>query len=487
MMKIRCLRWLGLSLGLLSGELLWAQSVDLIPSPVLPVPTQAQIRWHRMEMNAFLHFSINTFTNKEWGYGDENPELFNPQKFDPEQWVNVLSESGFKGIILTAKHHDGFCLWPTAYSEHCVKKASWKEGGGDVVGSLARASRSKGLQFGIYLSPWDCNHKDYGRTEYIQYYRNQIGELLEHYGPFFEIWIDGANGGRGYYGGARETRWIDRQTYYDWPLTLEMIKEKNPDVLVFSDAGPDIRWVGNERGEAGETNWNLLTPDTLFPGKGGIEKLLESGSESGTHWIPAECDVSIRPGWFYHSSEDSLVKTPEELFQIYLHSVGRGSVLLLNVPPNSDGLISSTDIQSLKGFKHILDSVFKNNLAVEAHFSASNTRLNSGFFSPDNLHDNSLETFWATDDGVTQARVELKFPKPIRPHYVVLQEYIALGQRVKSFTLEAWTGKSWKSVFQSTTIGYKRIAVLPDIVTDKLRLIIHDSRACPVLSEIAVY
>src|SRR5690606_14792267 len=290
------------------------------PEAVLPIPSPAQLAWHEMELNAFIHFTINTFTGKEWGYGDESPQLFNPTDIDVEQWITTLKDAGFRGVILTAKHHDGFCLWPTAYTEHSIKNSPYKDGKGDLVREVADACRKHGLKFGVYLSPWDRNRADYGTPSYVEYYRNQLKELFTEYGPIFEMWFDGANGGDGYYGGANERRRIDGSTYYDWPGTLAFAREMEPDVIFFSDAGPGVRWVGNERGVAGETNWNTITPDTLYAGKAGIEELLSTGHEDGTHWIPAEVDVSIRPGWFYHAEEDSKVKSAEDLFDIYLTS-----------------------------------------------------------------------------------------------------------------------------------------------------------------------
>jgi alpha-L-fucosidase len=300
-----------------------------------------------METNAFIHFTTNTFTDKEWGYGDESPEIFNPTAFDATQWVTALKEAGFQGVILTCKHHDGFCLWPSKFTDHSVKSSPFLKGQGDIVKAVSEACQREGLKFGIYLSPWDRNRSDYGTPSYVEYYRNQLTELITTYGPVFEMWFDGANGGDGYYGGARESRKINGATYYDWPKTLEIVREMAPHILFFSDAGPGVRWVGNERGIAGETNWNTITPDTLFAGKPGIEKLLNEGEEFGSAWIPAEVDVSIRPGWFYHHKEDSLVKTGEKLFEIYLTSVGRGSTLLLNVPPDRRGLIHENDLKEV--------------------------------------------------------------------------------------------------------------------------------------------
>lgn len=457
------------------------------PSPVLPVPTDEQLAWHEMEMNAFIHFTTNTFTDLEWGYGDEKEDIFNPTNLNTDQWLSTLKDAGMKGVILTCKHHDGFCLWPSAYTEHSVKNSPYKNGKGDIVKEVSESAKKFGLKFGVYLSPWDRNHKDYGKPEYITYYRNQLKELFTGYGPIFEMWFDGANGGDGYYGGKREVRQIDRKTYYDWPTTLEMVRQIQPQVLFFSDAGPDIRWVGNEQGLAGETNWNTITPDTLYPGKADIGKLLSTGSENGTRWIPAEVDVSIRPGWFYHQKEDSLVKSPERLFEIYLTSVGRGSVLLLNVPPDRRGLIHENDVKSLFGFKHLRDSVFADNLAKNAAVEADNVRGKSKTYAAKNLVDGDKDSYWATDDNTKTASfvIDLKKSKPVS--YIVLQEYIKLGQRVKSFAVEAWENNQWQQIAQGTTIGYKRILKIDPIETQKIKITIRDSKACPVLSNVEIF
>lgn len=457
------------------------------PQPVGPTPSQSQLDWHNMEMNAFVHFTLNTYTGKEWGYGDESPSLLNPTEFDAGQWAETFRNAGFKGVILTCKHHDGFCLWPTAYSEHSVKNSPFKNGKGDIVKELSEACRRQGLKFGIYLSPWDRNRADYGTPSYIEYYRNQLKELFANYGPVFEMWFDGANGGDGYYGGANEKRRIDGATYYDWPATLDLVREMEPDVIFFSDAGPGVRWVGNERGIAGETNWCTITPDTIFAGKPGIEKLLNTGHENGTAWIPAEVDVSIRPGWFYHAREDSLVKSPEELFDIYLTSVGRGSTLLLNIPPDQRGLIHENDLRSLQGFKEILERELGNNIAKDAKATSETFRGNDKSYGPSNTTDQDPETYWATDDAVTSGSLEIDLGGTKTIKYVQLQEYIKLGQRVKSFTVEASAGDHWKTIGEGTTIGYKRILNLDPVETSKIRVTINDAKACPLISEITIH
>jgi alpha-L-fucosidase len=457
------------------------------PAAVLPVPSAAQLEWHEMETNAFVHFTTNTFTGLEWGYGNESPSIFNPTDLDADQWITTLKDAGFKTVILTCKHHDGFCLWPSQYTEHSIKNSPYKGGKGDIVKEVSEACKRHGVKFGIYLSPWDRNRADYGKPEYITYYRNQLKELFSNYGPVFEMWFDGANGGDGYYGGANEKRTIDRKTYYDWPTTLNIVREMEPNVILFSDAGPGVRWCGNENGTAGETNWNTITPDTLHAGKAGIEHLLNTGAEGGTHWIPSEVDVSIRPGWFYHDKEDSLVKSPERLFQIYLTSVGRGSTLLLNVPPDKRGLINEKDIAALKGWKAMIDNEFKTNLAANVQTTASSYRGDAEQYSAAKATDGDKETYWATDDAVTTGNLDINLGevKPVK--YVTIQEYIKLGQRVKSFAVEVWKENAWTKVAEGTTIGYKRIVKLDNVSTDKVRVSITGARACPLISNVAVY
>lgn len=480
-----------ISFGLLTGlavGLLACQNREVLPpAPLAPLPSASQLAWHRMEMNAFVHFSINTFTDKEWGFGDESPALFQPTAFDANQWVAVFKEVGFKGVILTCKHHDGFCLWPSKHTQHSVKESPWLNGQGDVVQALATACRDAGLHFGIYVSPWDRNHADYGKPAYVAYYRDQLRELFQTYGPIFEMWFDGANGGDGFYGGAREKRKIDGASYYDWPVTLNLVRSFNPNVIFFSDAGPGVRWVGNEKGIAGETNWNTITPDTLYAGKGGIEKLLNAGAEGGTHWIPAETDVSIRPGWFYHAREDSSVKTPEQLFNIYLTSVGRGSTLLLNVPPDRRGLVHENDVAALRGFRALLNERFANDLARTAKIRADNHRGNAVEFSPGLLIDGNPDTYWATDDDVMAASVELQWRTEQTIRYVQLQEAIALGQRVRNWKVEVFKNEAWVQVAAATTVGHKRILDVGEHTTTRLRITITDARASLALAELSVF
>lgn len=457
------------------------------PTPVLPVPTEAQLAWHDMELNAFIHFTTNTFTNLEWGLGSESESVFNPSGVHADQWVSVLKKAGFKGIILTCKHHDGFCLWPSKYTEHSIKKSPYKNGNGDVVKELSEECKKQNVKFGIYLSPWDRNRADYGEPSYIEYYRNQLKELYSTYGPVFEMWFDGANGGSGYYGGANETRNVDKTTYYDWPKTLDLVRGMEPNVIFFSDAGPGVRWCGNEEGYVSSTNWNAITPDTLYAGKAGVETLLGTGSADGTHWIPAESDISIRPGWFYHAKEDSLVKSPEKLFDIYMNTVGRGSLMLLNVPPDRHGLFHQNDVKALEGFRALLNQEFKTDLARTASMHVSAVRGSSNLYGAANLIDNDKETYWTTDDNVTTGTVELSWKKAKTIKYVVLKEYIRLGQRIKAFTVQIKQRDGWVTVANETTVGHKRILKLTPISTDRVRVCITSSKACPVLSAIEIY
>jgi len=458
------------------------------PKPLLPVPSERQLAWHDIEQYAFVHFTINTFTGKEWGFGNEDEQLFNPSEMNTDQWVQNFRDAGLKGVVLTCKHHDGFCLWPSAYTDHSVKNSKWKEGKGDVVKAVRESCNKFGLKFGIYLSPWDRNRADYATPSYVEYYRKQLRELFTNYGPVFEMWFDGANGGDGYYGGANEKRKIDGKTYYDWPNTIKMVQEMEPDIVFFSDAGPDVRWCGNERGYVGETNWCNITADSIYAGKANISDLLNHGSEDGKQWIPAEVDVSIRPGWFYHSKEDSLVKTPGQLFDIYLTSVGRGANLILNIPPDQRGLLHENDIQSLKGWRKLIDEAFAKNLALGSKVIAHTCRGNSAQFSASNLIDGNKDTYWATDDGVLQGSVEFDLGKSQIIKYVLLQETIRLGQRIGEFNIEVWKDDAWQEIARATTIGHKRIIRLDQPVeAQKFRINILKSKACPVLSNIEIY
>ena len=456
------------------------------PAPYGPVPAKRQLQWQEMEFIGFIHFTVNTFTDKEWGGGDEDEKIFNPTDFDAEQIVRTVADAGMKELILTCKHHDGFCLWPSKFTEHSVKNSTWKNGHGDVVREISDACHKYGVKFGVYLSPWDRNFKDYGRPEYLTYYRNQLRELLTDYGSISEVWFDGANGGDGYYGGARETRHIDARTYYQWPATRQIVRELQPLACMFSDGGPDLRWVGNERGQAGQTCWATLNAADFAPGFAD-EKRLNSGDRPGTDWLPAECDVSIRPGWFYHAKEDAKVKTPRQLFDLYSKSVGRGAGLLLNIPPDRRGQIHETDAQSLREFHRLLDTAFAHDLAREATVTASNFRGNDSRFAPAKAIDNRRDTYWATDDDAPNPEITLDLGKPTTFNTIRLREYLPLGQRIEAFALDQWKAGKWSQFATGTSIGNCRLVRAESITTEKLRLRVTKSTVCPALSEIAIF
>lgn len=455
------------------------------PKPLAVTPSKEQLAWQELEIYAFIHFTTNTFTGKEWGYGDESPSIFNPTDMDVDQWVRTIKDAGLKAVILTCKHHDGFVLWPSKYTQHSVASSPYKDRKGDVVKEVSDACKKYGLKFGIYLSPWDRNRADYGSPSYIEYYRNQLKELFAAYGPVFEMWLDGANGGDGYYGGSKEIRKINGKTYYDWPKTIELVRGLNANILFFSDAGPEIRWVGNERGVAGRTNWNTLNIDTIYAGKAGIEGLLNTGEENGKYWVPAEVDVSIRPGWFYHAEEDDKVKTPEKLFEIYLTSVGRGSNLLLNIPPDRRGKIHENDVKSLLEWRKMLNDKFSNNLASDAKVNV--TSVFNSKTKGQNLCDGNTKTYWASSKNTKEAVVELNLRQSKDVSFVEIQEYIALGQRVKSFAIDVWKDNTWLELAKETTIGYKRIVQINTSNTSKVRIRILDSKAEVILSEVKVW
>jgi alpha-L-fucosidase len=454
------------------------------PAPCGPVPSERQLAWHQMEYYMFAHLTVNTFTDKEWGYGDESESVFNPSELDCRQWAKVARDAGMKGIIVTAKHHDGFCLWPSQFTNHSVKNSVWKDGKGDLLREMRKACDEYGLKMGVYLSPWDRNSSIYGTPEYITYYRNQLREILTNYGDIFEVWFDGANGGDGFYGGARETRKIDNKTYYDWANTWQIVRDLQPGAIMFSDAGPDIRWVGNERGIGSQTNWCLLKKEELYPG-GDFAKILGAGHEDGNYWVPAEVDVSIRRGWFYHKSQDSLVRSPQNLLELYYSSVGRNCNLLLNVPPDRRGLINENDIKSLLGFRELLKKEFETDLAKGKKVTESDSR--GGNFEGTMVNDGNPETYWATKDSQTTGEVIIDLGKETEVNRIILQEYIRLGQRVQEFNVSAFIDGKWEPVIDGTTIGYKVIRKFPVVKSKQIKVTISKSKACPVISNIELY
>ena len=474
------------TLWLLVLVLLQACNTIEPPKPVGPVPSERQLTWHELDYYAFIHFNMNTFTDMEWGTGGESPEQFNPTELDARQWARVAKEAGMEGIIITAKHHDGFCLWPTKTTEHSVKNSPWKDGKGDLVKDLSEACAEFGLKFGIYLSPWDRNHADYGKPAYVADFHEQLRELLTNYGEIFEVWFDGANGGSGYYGGANETRKIDNKTYYEWEKTTAMVRELQPNAVIFSDGGPDIRWVGTEEGWANETNWSIMRKDEIYPGWPRYVEL-RSGHEDGTHWLPAEVNTSIRPGWYYHPAEDHQVKSLSRLVRTYYESVGRNGNFLLNLPVDARGLVHETDVEHLMALKRQIDQDFAIELLKDAKVSASDERGGVTTFKASNVNDGNPRTYWATNDSVHSGSITFTFGKPTEVNRLLLQEHIPLGQRVKNFVLLAKKGDEWEEVDGQTTIGYKRILRFETVKAEEFRVLFLDAKGPLAISNIEMY
>lgn len=459
----------------------------LPPEPILPVPEPKQVEWQQMETYAFIHFGLNTFNDREWGYGDTDPKTFNPTNLDCEQWAQTLVKAGMKGVILTAKHHDGFCLWPFEGTDYSVKNSPWKNGQGNVVKELSEACKKYGLKFAVYLSPWDRHQANYGTPEYLPYFYAQLHDLLTNYGPVFEVWFDGANGGDGWYGGAKDIRTIDRKNYYNYPRIYEMLDSIQPQAIIFSDGGPGCRWVGNEKGFAGATNWSFLRKGEVHPGYDKSYEL-QYGHPDGNQWVPAECDVSIRPGWFYHPEEDDRVKSPDQLVDLYYRSVGHNATLLLNFPVDRRGLIHPVDSANAVRFHEMIQQQLKTNLVAGMIPKVSNER--GGDFVASALIDDNFDTYWATEDGVTTADIEFSFDTPTRMNRMMLQEYIPLGQRVKAFVVEYLDKDTWLPVKlneETTTIGYKRLLRFETVETKGIRIRITDARGPLCLSNVGVY
>jgi alpha-L-fucosidase len=423
----------------------------------LPKPTTRQLEWQQLETTAFLHFTVNTFTGKEWGDGTESPKIFNPTEFDARKMVKTLKDTGFKMAIITAKHHDGFCLWPTATTEHSVKNSPWKNGEGDMVKEIADACREYGIKFGFYLSPWDRHEPSYGTSTYNDFYKNQLRELLTNYGEVSEVWFDGAKGEDA------------KDMEYDFDGYWQPVRELQPKAVMFSDVGPDVRWVGNETGNAGETCWSTIDTTGMAPGKAD-PKYLNVGDPDGKIWLPAETDVSIRPGWFYHPEEDSKVRSGKDIVDLYYKSVGRNSLLLLNIPPNPKGLFAEQDIKSLHDFRSILDETFRTNLAA----GKANKQLT----------DKTLKTYITLKE---KQPLVLDFKKEIAFDRAMFQENIAEGQRNIEALLEYWNGKEWQKVEQFTTIGYKRLLRFPLVKTSRVRITVLEAKQPVQLAEVGFY
>lgn len=459
------------------------------PEAVLPVPEPKQVAWQQMETYAFVHFGLNTFNDREWGYGDSDPATFNPTRLDCEQWVRTFVQAGMKGVILTAKHHDGFCLWPTKLTEYCIRNTPYKDGKGDIVRELSDACRKYGIKFAVYLSPWDRHQANYGSPEYVDYFYAQLHELLSSYGEVFEVWFDGANGGDIWYGGAKETRTIDRKNYYNYPRAYAMIDSLQPQAVIFSDGGAGCGWVGNEKGYAGATNWSFLRSGEVFPGYPKYPEL-RYGHAGGDQWVAAECDVSIRPGWFYHPEEDDKVKSVEHLTDLYYRSVGHNATLLLNFPVDRRGLIHPTDSLHAVAMHQRVQQELAHNLLQQEDVKIEVSETRGKGFDEKALTDGLYDTYWVTSDGVKQATVTCSFAAPIQANRLLLQEYIPLGQRVKTFVVEYLKGDTWYPVKcneETTTVGYKRLLRFETVESNAFRFRFTDARAALCINEIGLY
>ena len=455
--------------------LMWSCATVKPPAPYGPCPTPEQVSWQRMETNMFCHFGPNTFSGLEWGEGTEPEDIFNPSALDCRQWATTAKAAGMKGIIITAKHHDGFCLWPNPASTHTVAQSKWRNGQGDVLRDLSQSCREAGIKMGVYISPWDRNAPDYGTPAYNETFRKTLHHALSHYGDIFEQWFDGANG-EGPSG---------RKQQYDWTLFNSTVAKLQPQALIFSDVGPGCHWMGNEQGVNGETCWSRLDTAGYTPGAGSPSlEILNHGKPDGVAWISAETDVSIRPGWFYHANEQP--KSLQELLSIYYTSVGRNSLLLLNVPPDTRGLIPRADSLRLTEFRAALDSIFCRDLAAKAIVTASHTRGRD--YAAANVIDTDYHTYWAVPDSCLTPTLTLAFDHPVTFNRVMLQEYIPLGQRVEAFRVETYSDrKGWQTLFHATTIGYKRILLTPLTTARAVRIVFEQSLSCPVINRVGLF
>ncbi len=482
----------GFFLVLAAAVLVGAASAQTPPPvPQLPIPTARQLDWQYDELRLFLHFGVNTFTDQEWGSGEEDPAIFDPPNLDAEQWVDVAKSAGFRAVILTAKHHDGFALWPSRYTDHTVESSPWRGGDGDVVGELADAAHNAGVKLGLYLSPWDRHEPSYGDQQaYNAFYMGQLRELLTNYGPLVEVWFDGAKG--------EDARDMD----YDFDAYWSMVRQLQPAAAIFSDEGPDVRWIGNEHGFAGETNWSTFDRSKVSVGAHGIQDYLNEGERGGPDWVGGECDTSIRPGWFWHPDEDP--KSLDRLLEIYFKSVGRNCVLLLNVPPNAEGRIDDADVERLREFRTALDAIFSSDLASGAEATADLVRGDGAGFAADRVLDGDLDTYWAVDDdvmrGITESTPQgteratalgtltLELEDEVAFNVIRIQEPIAMGQRIAAYRVEAWTNGEWTTVSEGTTIGHKKLDRLADTVTsDRVRLVVLDALAPPLIAEMGLH
>jgi len=448
------------------------------PAPIHPIPTARQLAWHEKEYYAFVHFNTDTFLGVELGEGNEPPSVFNPSDTDVAGWVRLFRDAGMKGVVIVAKHHEGFCIWPSKLTDYTIAASPYKNGEGDIVREVAEACRQNGLAFGFYLSPWDRNAPMFGETpKYNAFYLGQLRELLTNYGDSFHVWFDGAGTSTPGPSGGKQV--------YDWKSIHGLVRELQPKATMFSDAGPDVRWVGNEDGLASETNWCMIDSDRYFPGTP-LYRELGEGKIDGKDWVPAEVDVSIRGGWFWHPDDE--VKSLDHLLDIYYKSVGRNACLHLNVPPDRRGRIGDTEAERLLAMKRILDQTFVDNHAEGSTVTSEDVRRGGEVFSASRTVDGDTQTYWATDDGKSSGQFIVDLGDPTTFNVIMLQEYIALGQRIKAFTLEAMESGQWQTIASGTTVGYKRLLRLEENVTaEKVRVTVTDARACPTISEFGLF
>ena len=461
-------------------------------------PDKRQVEFQKVEFYAFIHFTINTYTGKEWGDGTESPEIFMPDHLDAVQWVTAIKDAGMRGLILTCKHHDGFCLWPSRYTRHSVAASPYKGGKGDIVREVADACQAAGIKFGVYLSPWDRNSELYGRgEEYDDYFVNQLTELLTNYGPVFDVWFDGACGEGA--GGMRQC--------YNWERYYKVIRKLQPDACI-NVCGPDIRWCGNEAGDTRDAEWSVVparlrdtemiadksqqTDDTDFSFR--RRTISSSDADLGSReflkdepdliWYPVEVNTSIRPGWFYHQEEDDKVRSLEELSQIYFHSVGGNGTFLLNIPPNKEGLLAKEDVERLKELGEFLRKAFKRNLVEEAVLAVDSYKEG---FEIENVREPGYGKYFSTREGITSCTIGIEFEEETEIHYLILQENIEMSQRIEGFSVWAETDGNLREVYRGKVVGYKHIAQLKGIRTKFLQIKIHDARVCPTVAFLGVF
>lgn len=461
---------------------------DIIRKAASVKPTDRQLNWQKLEVTGFIHFGINTFTGKEWGDGKENPQLFNPSNLDTDQWVRIAKASGINLIILTAKHHDGFCLWPTKTTDYSIKNSPFQNGQGDILKALAASCEKYGVKIGVYLSPWDRNAKSYGSEAYNTMFREQLSEVLTNYGKIDEVWFDGANG-EGPNGKKQE---------YDWASYYKLIRELQPEAVI-AVMGPDVRWVGTETGYGRDTEWSVVPANNLDKNKiaegsqqqmnikpAGDMRKKDLGSRDviqnveGLVWYPAETDVSIRPGWFYHEDQNTKVKSAEKLLDIYFNSVGKNGVLLLNIPPSKEGLIHQIDESNLLRWKALRDSIFNDNLldrkGVKLVKQADRVTKKD-----------EQESMWTTKMEDQQLILEYKSKKPLKFNILQLGEYIKWGQRVEKFEIQVKEDGQWIPISAGTTVGYKRILTMPETKANHIRIVITESRVQPYIDKVGLY